>query len=356
MRSGSRIGLLVFIGTLMLEAAWILAVPPFRGSDEFDHAYRAAAVAHGEWRAESVAGDAMVTVPLHIIEAANPVCEAMPYTGPADCSPQNILPDHTGTVVSGAARYNPVFYWFIGTPAEPFTGYPALYVMRAVTAIICAALFALAAVATTIASRFGLALVGPFVVATPVAIYSASVAAPNGVEMGAAMLVWCALLGMCRIDLTASRHRTLVWLSVIGSVPLVTVRSLGPLWLLLIVATVSIVAGREKAVKALKKTPHTTLIAFVIVLAVTLVAVAWTRSQNSSNFAQAMKMTAIPSPALPVRSSRGSSSQSPPSPLEMNRPLRLSTSVLAWWAWPCWWFRCASHRRASGGRCVLGSR
>ena len=250
MRSASRAGLLVFVGTLVLEAAWILAVPPFRGSDEFDHAYRAAAVAHGEWKAESAAGDAMVTVPLHIIEAANPVCESMPYTGPDDCTPQNILPDGTGTVVSGAARYNPAFYWFIGSLAEPFTGYPALYVMRAVTAILCAALFALAAVAATISSRIGLALVGPLVVATPVALYSGSVAAPNGVEISAAMLVWCALLGMCRNDVTPSQHRTLVWLSVIGSVPLVTVRSLGPLWLMLIMTTVFIVAGSGKASQA----------------------------------------------------------------------------------------------------------
>lgn len=44
-----RFAFLVFLGALLMQAAWIVAVPPFRGSDEFDHAYRAASVADGAW-------------------------------------------------------------------------------------------------------------------------------------------------------------------------------------------------------------------------------------------------------------------------------------------------------------------
>jgi hypothetical protein len=44
-----RRGLLVLVGVMLLQSAWILAVPPFRGSDEFDHAFRAAGVATGQW-------------------------------------------------------------------------------------------------------------------------------------------------------------------------------------------------------------------------------------------------------------------------------------------------------------------
>lgn len=281
MRSGSRVGLLVFVGALLLQAAWILAVPPFRGIDEFDHAYRAAAVAQGEWIAHPAAGDAMVMVPLHIIDAANPVCASMPYTGLEDCAAQTLLPDGRGAVVSGAARYNPVFYWLIGTLADPFTGYTALYVMRIVTAILCAAFLGMAAAAAAISSRAGWALVGPLVAATPVAIYSGSIAAPNGVEIGAAMLVWCALLGMSRGDLTASRQRTLVWLSVIGALPLVTVRALGPLWLALLVLTVLMMVGGRQAINTCKRTPRTIMAASAIVLVGTLMAAAWTRSQNA---------------------------------------------------------------------------
>ena len=40
---------LTLLGVLLVQAAWVLAVPPFRGSDEHDHAYKAAAVARGDW-------------------------------------------------------------------------------------------------------------------------------------------------------------------------------------------------------------------------------------------------------------------------------------------------------------------
>ena len=42
MRSAVRFGVLTFVGMLLLQTAWILAVPPYHAIDEFDHAYRAA--------------------------------------------------------------------------------------------------------------------------------------------------------------------------------------------------------------------------------------------------------------------------------------------------------------------------
>ena len=54
---GQRMGARRFVGGIVLglailQALWILTVPPFRASDEFDHAYRAAAVARGQWQAD----------------------------------------------------------------------------------------------------------------------------------------------------------------------------------------------------------------------------------------------------------------------------------------------------------------
>ena len=49
MRGGPRTSpLLLVVGALLTQAAWLLSVPAFRGVDEFDHVYRAAAVARGE--------------------------------------------------------------------------------------------------------------------------------------------------------------------------------------------------------------------------------------------------------------------------------------------------------------------
>ena len=50
-RRAFRVAALLFLGTLLLQSAWILTLPPFRGTDEFDHAFRAAQVAGGDWAA-----------------------------------------------------------------------------------------------------------------------------------------------------------------------------------------------------------------------------------------------------------------------------------------------------------------
>ncbi len=57
----------LLLGLCGLFAVWVLVMPPFAGSDEFDHAYRAAAAARGQWAIDPVAATrgtgAFVTVP-----------------------------------------------------------------------------------------------------------------------------------------------------------------------------------------------------------------------------------------------------------------------------------------------------
>ncbi len=69
-------------GVLLAQIAWLVGVPPFRGMDEWDHAYRAAAVAEGQWVAEPTAATrgtgAVLRVPEHIVAAAGPECERLP--------------------------------------------------------------------------------------------------------------------------------------------------------------------------------------------------------------------------------------------------------------------------------------
>ena len=83
--------LLLLVGLLLSQAAWLLSVPAFRGLDEFDHVYRAASVARGEWmpsgeRAGHGRGE-LVTVPRDILVAAGPECRALDYTGHDNCAP-----------------------------------------------------------------------------------------------------------------------------------------------------------------------------------------------------------------------------------------------------------------------------
>lgn len=234
--------LLVFVGLLAVQLAWIGSLPAFRGVDEHDHVYRADSVAAGHWVSTGDTTDEsrgeLVSVRRSIIEAAGPVCDAWPYTKRYDCHAYAPDGPDRALVASGAARYNPAFYWVVGTAARPFEGTAAVYAMRGAAAALCAALVALAFSAMQMMTSSPWRLGALLVVLTPTMTYSTAVAAPNGVEMAAALLAWVSLLALTRVPDTPHPHRWLAALAVTGLVVLSTVRSLGPFWALLIVGAV----------------------------------------------------------------------------------------------------------------------
>lgn len=249
-KSRSSLPVLIFLGTLLVQAAWILAVSPFRGIDEFDHAYRAAAVARGEWVAEGTpkhGRGGLVTVPADIVSAAHAQCAALKYTKHDNCSPAEELANGEVRVASGASRYNPVFYWVVGSAARPFHGAAALYVMRAVSALLCALGLAVAAWCVSRRCRTRWPLTGLLLAVTPVFAYSTVLPAPNGLEMVAGLVLWCALLA-----LDGQRRRGDGWViawAVAASLCLVTLRSLGPVFAVLIV--LCILVARRRSVGAI---------------------------------------------------------------------------------------------------------
>ncbi|MGZ4531473.1 MAG: hypothetical protein ACXV5Q_05520 [Frankiaceae bacterium] len=139
---------LLVVGLLLTQAAWMLALPAFRGVDEIDHAYRAASLARGEVAPSGIAAKhgrgELVMVPQDLTRAAGPECRALKYDGPDNCRPSRPGPHGTVWAATSASRYSPAFYWVIGKAAEPFRGTTALVVMRAVAGLLCAAFFGLA--------------------------------------------------------------------------------------------------------------------------------------------------------------------------------------------------------------------
>jgi len=234
-------GVWFVLGFLLLQAAWFVTVPPFRGSDEIDHAYRAAGVATGQWRLSDSAEEGrgkLVRVPSDLVEAAAPQCEALDYMGPANCVGRAVGPAQI-EVGTGAGNYNPVFYAAIGFPSELATGAGRVYVMRLVTALWCGLLLLGAAsriprAASWLRSALVLAV-------SPVAAYSMIVAAPNGVEIAAAIALWCALMALL-VD--GAPTRSSWWIAVIAGATLATLRLLGPLFLALICLTVLLLSLR----------------------------------------------------------------------------------------------------------------
>jgi hypothetical protein len=226
----------VVLGLLLIELGWVLAVPPFRGVDEWDHAYRASAVAHGQWVApptEATRGTgAIVHAEPDIVEAAQPECQRLDYTGDAECVGTRVG-DHV-EIASGAGRYHPLFYAVVGSPTLVLDGVASLYGMRLVALALCLLLLG---VALRVLRVWAEPLVGVAVVCglTPMVLYSTSIVAANGLEMVSGLVLWAALGAMAHHDEPFAAR--FVVPAVVATSLLVTLRSLGPLWALLIVVS-----------------------------------------------------------------------------------------------------------------------
>jgi hypothetical protein len=248
---GWRIAALFLLATLLAQAAWITAVPPFRGMDEFDHAFRAAGVASGQWRLHDVAegGRGLLgDVPAEMVAASEGQCRELAYIVPDTCDGDG-PGTRPGTVraTTSAGNYEPVYYWVVGTAGEPFTGAHALYAMRAMAALLCALVLALAVWCLTTWARGRWAFIGLLVGLTPTLVYSTTLAAPNGLEMAAGVLLWTALLGLGGRgpvdDAMLRRERWLLTAAALAVVLLAGLRTLGPLWVVLILACVAALRG-----------------------------------------------------------------------------------------------------------------
>jgi hypothetical protein len=226
---------LVFV--LLSQVAWAFAVPAFRGLDEFDHAYKAAAVARGELLDSGAAPSGrgrLVSVPDDLVAAAGDACESRPYTHRDNCRPVSSTGGGTVTVATSAAAYNPAYYALVGALALPFSGTWTLVVMRAATALISALLLAWAAATTARWAQNRWPYVGLAVACTPVLLYSTSIVSPNGVQYAAAVLVWSALLGLGSEEVES---RPLLAALTVGAVSLVVTHTTGTMWLALISLT-----------------------------------------------------------------------------------------------------------------------
>lgn len=272
------------VGVLLVQAAWVLVVPPFRGLDEHDHAYKAAAVARGDWHPHHTPSDEgwgeLVAVPGDLVSAAHPICDSLHYTTPDNCSAVKDLGDGQVTVASSAARYNPVFYFIVGSAAIPFTGAHALYAMRVAAALLCALMMGLAGLVTWKWARTKWPLLALLVAATPTVIYSTAIAAPNGIELASAMLVWSSLLGLSKTGEESPAARPFIIAATVGAVPLTTVRTLGPLWLVLISVTVMLLFRRQHLMRLLRR-KDSILAGATIAIAMSL-AVIWSLAASTN--------------------------------------------------------------------------
>jgi hypothetical protein len=249
---------ITFLLLAALGAAWALASPPTGVPDERDHAINAAAVARGE-----LVGDALtreqrqtlapgrgkksayraVDVP-EIYGAANTQCFAFAENATAACFHFDGS-DRITEIITPVTWYPPTFYAFVGTLARPFTPGPdALYAMRFASALLMAALLASAVASLRRADSSRVRMIALLTALTPMALFLGASVNPSGIEIVAGLAVWASGVVLVREATSARTVDGRVALRfVLAAAILALSRQDAPFWLLLILVTLTVVAG-----------------------------------------------------------------------------------------------------------------
>jgi hypothetical protein len=247
-RRAFLVALVAFFG---LGGGWALALPINGTYDESEHIVRAYGVASGQIFA--TAGTQRVPASL----LPGQVQCTWQRRLPASCQVPPPADRHRVAVRTGAAAYSPVYYLPVGLPMLVSPGYGGIVAGRLVSALLCALLLA-AAVAVAVRLGNRLLVAGLVLVATPMVMNLAGSINPNGLEIAAGALLWCALLALLRPvpgDAAAGGGgrpgaRRLVLLAGSAAVLLMTVRHMGPLLLGLVLVAAALLA-RPGQVRAL---------------------------------------------------------------------------------------------------------
>ena len=233
-------------------------MPPFRGMDEFDHAFRAAGVASGQWRLHDQAAGGrglLVDVPADLVAASQGQCEELPYIEPRDLRRRRAGDDaghgprhdlggqlRAGLLLGGRHRGRAVLRCRLAL-RHARHGRPPVRVV-----------LALAAWCLTTWVKGAWAFVGLLVGLTPTLIYSTTSRRPTVWRWppGSASGPRCSgSAAATRIDAALlRRERWLLAAATLAVVLLAGLRALGPLWVVLILACVARAARAARAARS----------------------------------------------------------------------------------------------------------
>ena len=247
---------------VLTGVAWIVGNPPGYAPDEPAHYTKAIGVGHRVWVGTPGAygiGPGFGPAQLEWINKAARVVEIQPNMAPdrlgcsifqpnesAACLDTNVPPpDVVVPRLTYVGTYEPFMYFPAGVvmnrAGDPET---AMLLGRMVTGSIALVLLVLAAVVLWTPSERGYSLVGLLGATTPMVLFIASGFSPSGPEIGAAICVTAVVLRLGR----AEPPTRLVWFALAaGGAVLGCSRSLGPFYLLAIVALLVVQGGPKRA-------------------------------------------------------------------------------------------------------------
>lgn len=226
----------LFILFGLASALWSVATPLMAYPDEPSHAIRAAAVVRGQLTVEpgtSFGNGVHVSVPAYIANLEVQKCFAFSPDKTAECAPP--IPtdaNYTSIGVTSAGLYNPMYYAVIGLPTLVLTGAPAIYAMRLVSVVLCAAFFAAGMTALTQVRKPRWPVAAASIVLTPMVFFLSSGINPNSVEIAATFAAFGSLLVVLDGIRGDSAMKPAIVVVGISTAVLANTRTVSLIWLL----------------------------------------------------------------------------------------------------------------------------
>ena len=288
-----RVWTVSFVIFFALGAAWSVSTPVGGSPDEHAHVIRAAAVVRGQIEGKQVMvphvvggiegdfAETGVQLPSWYQELKDVnACYVFQSEKPAACAPALSDSKQIIQVTTAAGRYNPAYYLAVGWPSLFVPGEAGLYLMRLISAAICAALVASAVLSAAEWRRRSVPVLAVVVSATPMALFMFGVVNPSGPEIAAGILTWSTVLPLLMTPDPKLLTRRLARLGV-GALVLVSIRPLGIIWFGAAVAAALLLQERS-ALRAVLRRRSARLWAGCTAL-VTVAALLWTRAHPDNS-------------------------------------------------------------------------
>jgi hypothetical protein len=271
----ARFGL-VFALLFAMSAAWALSLPLFAGPDEASHMMRATAVVRGQLIGQHTGkpGDQIVVylkVPKLYTHSVDATCYVRSTSLTPACAPGFSAGHGRVKLTSDEYRAFPVYYAVVGALSPLDSTVWSTYLMRLVSAALCALFLASAFRSALEFEDAPLMALGVAAAVTPEVLFLTGVVNANSLEIAAAICLWSSLLTLLRSKADPSA-RLIRWTG-IAAVALSLTRGLSPLYVAIAFATAALVADRERLSTVLRR--RDTRIWIVAVIAAMLVAGGW---------------------------------------------------------------------------------
>ena len=228
-----------FIVFFLICAAWVFASPYDGAPDEVRHLIRAAGVIEGQIFAKPATEPglgnvgAYQSVPRGLVRGKAPTsrynyCYHWLPARSAACAP---VPGRGGnaptTVITGAGRYNPVYYAAVGEPLVLWPDWTGILLARLISAALCAAFLASAWLSCLEWRRSRLLIAGLLVAATPAFFELAGAVNPNSLEIAAGISLVAAAIPLL-LDRDAADAQGWLRRAAVAAIAIGQFRSMGP--------------------------------------------------------------------------------------------------------------------------------